>query len=113
METSHHWSLLHIHGLRLTQSILITQNTLWSSSINFLDDCFFFHQVANIIYLDQPVDTGFSYSRNPLANIPSDTRSAKLVHEFVHKVKEENCFKCFFLNVFVHRPFCGLVIVVG
>ncbi|XP_033143722.1 serine carboxypeptidase-like 15 [Brassica rapa] len=42
-------------------------------------------KVANIIYLDQPVDTGFSYSRNPLANIPSDTRSAKLVHEFVHK----------------------------
>ena len=76
---------------------------------------FFFVQVANIIYLDQPVGTGFSYSRNPLANIPSDTRSAKLVPEFVHKVKEEknsNCFKCFF-NVFVHRPFCGFVIVVG
>ncbi|CAF1704181.1 unnamed protein product [Brassica napus] len=42
-------------------------------------------KVANIIYLDQPVGTGFSYSRNPLANIPSDTRSAKLVPEFVHK----------------------------
>ncbi|KAF3550455.1 hypothetical protein DY000_02004024, partial [Brassica cretica] len=42
-------------------------------------------KVANIIYLDLPVGTGFSYSRNPLANIPSDTRSAKLVPEFVHK----------------------------
>ncbi|CAN6926355.1 unnamed protein product [Brassica oleracea] len=41
-------------------------------------------KVANIIYLDQPVGTGFSYSRNPLADIPSDIRSAKLVNEFVH-----------------------------
>ncbi|WZY83672.1 hypothetical protein YC2023_030056 [Brassica napus] len=40
-------------------------------------------KVANIIYLDQPVGTGFSYSRNRLANIPSDTGSAKRVHEFV------------------------------
>ncbi|XP_024007855.1 serine carboxypeptidase-like 15 isoform X2 [Eutrema salsugineum] len=42
-------------------------------------------KVANIIYLDQPVGTGFSYSRNPLADIPSDTGSAKRVHEFVRK----------------------------
>ncbi|KAL0691295.1 hypothetical protein Bca4012_090974 [Brassica carinata] len=41
-------------------------------------------KVANIIYLDQPAGTGFSYSRNPLADIPSDIRSAKLVNEFVH-----------------------------
>lgn len=40
--------------------------------------------MANIIYLDQPVGTGFSYSRNSIAEIPSDTRSAKLVNEFVH-----------------------------
>ncbi|XP_056842731.1 serine carboxypeptidase-like 15 isoform X2 [Raphanus sativus] len=40
-------------------------------------------KVANIIYLDQPVGTGFSYSRNPIADIPSDTGSAKRVHEFV------------------------------
>ncbi|KAJ4876732.1 Serine carboxypeptidase-like 16 [Raphanus sativus] len=40
-------------------------------------------KVANIIYLDQPVGTGFSYSKNRLAKIQSDTRSAKRVHEFV------------------------------
>ncbi|XP_023642246.1 serine carboxypeptidase-like 15 isoform X3 [Capsella rubella] len=40
-------------------------------------------KVANIIYLDQPVGTGFSYSRNPLADIPSDTGSAKRVNEFL------------------------------
>ncbi|KAH0917852.1 hypothetical protein HID58_025512 [Brassica napus] len=42
-------------------------------------------KVANIIYLDQPVGTGFSYSRNPLADIPSDTGSAKRVDEFLRK----------------------------
>ena len=43
-------------------------------------------QVASILYLDQPVGTGFSYSRNPLADIPSDTGVAKPVNEFLHKV---------------------------
>ncbi|XP_023642756.1 serine carboxypeptidase-like 16 isoform X3 [Capsella rubella] len=42
-------------------------------------------KVANIIYLDQPVGTGFSYSKNPLADIPSDTGSAKRVDEFLRK----------------------------
>ncbi|ESQ44733.1 hypothetical protein EUTSA_v10003211mg [Eutrema salsugineum] len=42
-------------------------------------------KVASIIYLDQPVGTGFSYSRNPLADKPSDTRAAKRVHEFLRK----------------------------
>ncbi|CAA7016211.1 unnamed protein product [Microthlaspi erraticum] len=42
-------------------------------------------KVASIIYLDQPVVTGFSYSRNSLADIPSDTGSTKRVDEFVRK----------------------------
>ncbi|XP_020866911.1 serine carboxypeptidase-like 7 isoform X3 [Arabidopsis lyrata subsp. lyrata] len=42
-------------------------------------------KVANIIYLDQPVGTGFSYSTTPLVDIPSDTGEAKRVHEFLHK----------------------------
>nr|BAB03129.1 serine carboxypeptidase [Arabidopsis thaliana] len=42
-------------------------------------------KVASILYLDQPVGTGFSYSRNPLADIPSDTGVAKPVNEFLHK----------------------------
>ncbi|KAF2584408.1 hypothetical protein F2Q70_00037452 [Brassica cretica] len=42
-------------------------------------------KVANIIYLDQPVGTGFSYSRNQLADTPSDTEAAKRVNEFLRK----------------------------
>ncbi|KAL0814965.1 hypothetical protein Bca101_071408 [Brassica carinata] len=42
-------------------------------------------KVANIIYLDQPVGTGFSYSRNPFADRPSDTRAAKRVNEFLRR----------------------------
>ncbi|KAG7581651.1 Peptidase S10 serine carboxypeptidase [Arabidopsis suecica] len=42
-------------------------------------------KVASIIYLDQPVGTGFSYSKNPLADIPNDKGAAKSVHEFVCK----------------------------
>ncbi|KAL0691294.1 hypothetical protein Bca4012_090973 [Brassica carinata] len=41
--------------------------------------------VANIIYLDQPVGTGFSYSRNQLSDTPSDTEAAKRVNEFLRK----------------------------
>ena len=56
--------------------------------------------MANIIYLDQPAGTGFSYSRNPLADIPSDLRSAKLVNEFVHNVKRKlKLFQVFFLMI--------------
>ncbi|XP_022547835.1 serine carboxypeptidase-like 15 isoform X1 [Brassica napus] len=42
-------------------------------------------KVANIIYLDQPVGTGFSYSRNQLSDTPSDTEVAKRVNEFLRK----------------------------
>ncbi|KFK38585.1 hypothetical protein AALP_AA3G132800 [Arabis alpina] len=42
-------------------------------------------KVANIIYLDQPVGAGFSYSTNPFADRPSDKGSVKRVDEFVRK----------------------------
>ncbi|XP_018438695.2 serine carboxypeptidase-like 12 isoform X4 [Raphanus sativus] len=41
-------------------------------------------QVANIIFLDQPVGSGFSYSRTPLDKI-SDTNEVKMIHEFLQK----------------------------
>ncbi|CAA7051593.1 unnamed protein product [Microthlaspi erraticum] len=42
-------------------------------------------KVANIIYLDQPVGTGFSYARTPFLDTPSDTGEAKRIHEFIRK----------------------------
>nr|VDD64331.1 unnamed protein product [Brassica oleracea] len=38
-----------------------------------------------IIYLDQPVETGFSYSRTLLVNKLSDSGEAKRIHEFLQK----------------------------
>uniref|UniRef100_A0A1J3E7R1 Serine carboxypeptidase-like 13 n=4 Tax=Noccaea caerulescens TaxID=107243 RepID=A0A1J3E7R1_NOCCA len=42
-------------------------------------------KIANIIFLDQPVGTGFSYSKTPLADKISDTCEVKMVHEFLQK----------------------------
>ena len=64
--------------------------------------------MANIIYLDQPVGTGFSYSRNPFADIPSDTGSVKRVNEFVRKVKAKTQSIC--LSALTFGDF---VIIVG
>ncbi|XP_010505112.1 PREDICTED: serine carboxypeptidase-like 9 isoform X1 [Camelina sativa] len=41
-------------------------------------------KVANIIFLDQPVGAGFSYSRAPLDKT-SDTNEVKMIHEFLQK----------------------------
>jgi len=40
---------------------------------------------SSMIFLDQPVGTGFSYSRTELFNKPSDTGEAKRIHEFLQK----------------------------
>ncbi|CAL9217197.1 unnamed protein product [Arabidopsis halleri] len=42
-------------------------------------------QTSSMIFLDQPVGTGFSYSRTQLFNKPSDSGEAKRIHEFLQK----------------------------
>ncbi|ESQ33621.1 hypothetical protein EUTSA_v10007570mg [Eutrema salsugineum] len=42
-------------------------------------------KVANIIFLDQPVGTGFSYSTTRLTYKPSDTGEAKQTYQFLQK----------------------------
>uniref|UniRef100_A0A1J3EBX5 Serine carboxypeptidase-like 7 n=1 Tax=Noccaea caerulescens TaxID=107243 RepID=A0A1J3EBX5_NOCCA len=42
-------------------------------------------KTASIIYLDQPVGTGFSYSKTQLADKPSDSGEVKRIHEFLRK----------------------------
>lgn len=43
--------------------------------------------MANVIFLDQPVGAGFSYSRTPFVDKTSDTDQVKKIHEFLQKVK--------------------------
>ncbi|CAH2067041.1 unnamed protein product [Thlaspi arvense] len=47
-------------------------------------------KTSSIIFLDQPVGTGFSYSRTHLFNKPSDSGEAKRIHEFVQKWLDEH-----------------------
>ncbi|XP_019084987.1 PREDICTED: serine carboxypeptidase-like 2 isoform X2 [Camelina sativa] len=42
-------------------------------------------KTSSIIFLDQPVGTGFSYSRTTQSNKPSDSGEAKRIHEFLQK----------------------------
>ncbi|OAO93684.1 hypothetical protein AXX17_AT5G33520 [Arabidopsis thaliana] len=42
-------------------------------------------KTSSIIFLDQPVGTGFSYSRTQQFNKPSDSGEAKRIHEFLQK----------------------------
>ncbi|KAF8085778.1 hypothetical protein N665_0648s0029 [Sinapis alba] len=43
-------------------------------------------KISSILYVDQPVGTGFSYSsRTQLPNKPSDSGEVKRIHEFLHK----------------------------
>ncbi|XP_048633413.1 serine carboxypeptidase-like 13 isoform X1 [Brassica napus] len=42
-------------------------------------------KMANMIFLDQPVGSGFSYSRTPLVDKVSDTGEVKRIHEFLQK----------------------------
>lgn len=47
---------------------------------------FFLPQALNIIYLDQPVGTGFSYSTSQEGYDTGDIKSAALTYEFIRKV---------------------------
>jgi len=42
-------------------------------------------KTSSMIFLDQPVGTGFSYSRTQQYNKPSDSGEAKRIHEFLQK----------------------------
>lgn len=56
-------------------------------------------QVANIIYIDSPVETGFSYARGIEDYEMGDIKAAKLTHEFLRKV----------VRLFITNPFVFLV----
>lgn len=74
--------------------------------------------MANIIFLDQPAGTGFSYAKNPEAYKCSDTLSASRTYDFLKKVRMcvwrgmfmskngWNFYKCccFLLQWFINHP---------
>lgn len=67
-------------------SIQYTYTTITIPNDLFIGHFEFWIQMANIIFLDQPVGAGFSYSRTPLLNKVSDTGEINVIHEFLRKV---------------------------
>ncbi|CAN7114357.1 unnamed protein product [Brassica rapa subsp. narinosa] len=55
-------------------------------------------KVANIIFLDQPVGSGFSYATTQILDTPSDSGEAKRIHEFIRKWLSEH-------KEFISNPF--------
>ncbi|XP_033145780.1 serine carboxypeptidase-like 7 isoform X1 [Brassica rapa] len=73
---------------KVSQSVVHYSNIMTNKNSQLFMPHLFFqvvHQISSIIYLDQPVGTGFSYSRTHLASKPSDSGEVKLVHEFLQK----------------------------
>lgn len=69
-----------------------------------------FYQLANILFLDQPVGVGFSYKRTPNIDKTSDTIEVVRIYEFLQKVKyNHNSLE----HVFVHRHLISIFVVVG
>jgi serine carboxypeptidase-like clade 1 len=50
-------------------------------------------QVANVIFLDAPVGTGFSYSKSPEGYYSSDTKSPYAIYLFLRKVSKNSEIK--------------------
>lgn len=46
-------------------------------------------QVANVIFLDAPVGTGFSYSHTQEGYYSSDTKSPQAIYLFLRKVSKK------------------------
>ena len=54
--------------------------------------CHVMVQIANVIFVDAPVGTGFSYSTTLEGYDVSDTLSAAQTYEFLRKVRESVYF---------------------
>ncbi|CAL9233552.1 unnamed protein product [Arabidopsis halleri] len=75
-----------ITGLFFENGPLALKLEVYNGSVpSLVSTTYSWTKMANIIFLDQPVGTGFSYSRTPLIDKPSDTREVKRIREFLQK----------------------------
>ncbi|KAK1275149.1 Serine carboxypeptidase-like 16 [Acorus gramineus] len=44
-------------------------------------------KISNILFIDSPIETGFSFARGSDAYIVGDVKSSKQVHKFIRKVE--------------------------
>ena len=51
-----------------------------------------YFQISNVIFVDSPVGTGFSYARNRLAAHTSDMKQVHQLHQFLQKVQQNVLF---------------------
>ena len=94
--THQNWSWTHTPGQRY-ETLAASNNKVFMKitlSIWWLIRClckpkeraFIFFQVANIIFVDEPVGTGFSYAKSSEGYNISDTLAAAELYEFLLKV---------------------------
>ncbi|CAE6003437.1 unnamed protein product [Arabidopsis arenosa] len=75
-----------ITGLFFENGPLALKLEVYNGSVpSLVSTTYSWTKMANIIFLDQPVGTGFSYSRTPLIDKPSDTSEVKRIREFLQK----------------------------
>ncbi|XP_018483748.1 serine carboxypeptidase-like 13 isoform X3 [Raphanus sativus] len=75
-----------IFGLLFENGPLALKFEVYNGSIpSLVSTTYSWTKMANIIFLDQPVGSGFSYSRTPLVDKISDTGEVKRIHEFLQK----------------------------
>ncbi|XP_010472296.1 PREDICTED: serine carboxypeptidase-like 11 isoform X1 [Camelina sativa] len=73
-------------GLFFENGPLAFKSEVYNGSVpSLVSTTYSWTKMVNIIFLDQPVRTGFSYSRTPLIDKPSDTGEVKRIREFLQK----------------------------
>ncbi|XP_010416123.1 PREDICTED: serine carboxypeptidase-like 2 isoform X1 [Camelina sativa] len=75
-----------ISGLLYENGPLMMKLDVYNGTLpSLVNTTYSWTKTSSIIFLDQPVGTGFSYSRTTQFNKPSDSGEAKRIHEFLQK----------------------------